>query len=117
MQGRSEADLRVHAAVAGQVDGPEDVLLDIDGNIYCGSRDGYLFRIAAPGHSKAEVLAKMAEGQSNKAIGLDLEISPRTVEIHRANMLSKLAATCTTDALRMYYEDALLIGEAAIPDG
>ena len=49
--------------------------------------------------------------------GLDLEISPRTVEIHRANMLSKLAATCTTDALRMYYEDALLIGEAAIPDG
>lgn len=44
--------------VAGQVDGPEDVLLGSDGTIYCGSRDGYLFRIAGPEHAKAEVLAK-----------------------------------------------------------
>lgn len=44
---------------AGQVDGPEDVLLDAAGNIYCGSRDGYLFRIAAPEHAKAEIVAKI----------------------------------------------------------
>ncbi len=66
---------------------------------------------------EAEVLAMMADGQSNKAIGLDLGISPRTVEIHRANMLSKLSASCTTDALRMFFENALLIGEASVPGG
>lgn len=62
---------------------------------------------------EAEVLAKMARGQSNKAIGIDLGISPRTVEIHRANMLAKLGANSTTEALRMYYEHDLLNGEAA----
>ncbi|WP_370177903.1 response regulator transcription factor [Alteriqipengyuania sp.] len=94
--------------------------LDRGGTPYAAARrraSAARMRLKTLSPREAEVLAKMAEGQSNKAIGLDLGISPRTVEIHRANMLSKLAATCTTDALRMYYEDALLIGEAAIPDG
>jgi len=66
---------------------------------------------------EAEVLHSMARGRSNKAIGLDLGISPRTVEIHRANMLSKMGAHSSTEALRDYYEDALLNGEAASPTG
>lgn len=64
---------------------------------------------------EAEVLACMAEGRSNKTIGIDLGISPRTVEIHRANMLSKLGAHSSTEALRMFIEHALLNGEAANP--
>ena len=64
---------------------------------------------------EAQVLACMAEGRSNKTIGLDLGISPRTVEIHRANMLSKLGANSSAEALRMYLEDALLNGESATP--
>ncbi len=63
-------------------------------------------RILSPRES--EVLEHMAAGRSNKTIGMDLGISPRTVEIHRANMLSKLGANSSTEALRMYYEDALL---------
>ncbi|MBP0439482.1 ABC transporter permease [Tianweitania sediminis] len=59
----------------GQVDGPEDVLLDKDGNIYCGSRDGYLFRIAAPGHEKAEVLAKLG----GRPLGLAFDRQNRIV--------------------------------------
>ena len=64
---------------------------------------------------EAEVLDRMATGRSNKAIGIELGISPRTVEIHRANMLSKLRANTSTEALRMFFEDALLNGKAAAP--
>jgi ribose transport system permease protein len=59
----------------GQVDGPEDVLLDAAGNIFCGSRDGYLFRIAAPGHARAEVLAKIG----GRPLGLAFDREGRIV--------------------------------------
>ncbi|MCJ2185491.1 response regulator transcription factor [Novosphingobium beihaiensis] len=48
-----------------------------------------------------EVLQYMSEGMSNKIIGMKLGISPRTVEIHRANMISKLETDSTNEALRL----------------
>ncbi len=39
----------------GQVDGPEDVILDAEGNLYCGSRDGDIIRFLAPDHKVREV--------------------------------------------------------------
>ncbi len=60
---------------AGQVDGPEDVLLDAAGNIYCGTRDGYLYRIAAPDHAEAQVLAKIG----GRPLGLALDREGRIV--------------------------------------
>ena len=57
---------------------------------------------------EAEVLDAMADGLSNKEIGAALGISPRTVEIHRASLLSKLDARSSAQALRMFHEDALL---------
>ena len=39
----------------GEVDGPEDVILDSDGNLYCGSRDGDIIRFLAPDHTRREV--------------------------------------------------------------
>ena len=55
-----------------------------------------------------EVLAGVADGLSNRRIGERLEISPRTVEIHRANMLNKMGANHTSEAIRIAIEADLV---------
>jgi len=55
-----------------------------------------------------EVLSGVAEGLSNRMIGEKLSISPRTVEIHRANMLTKMGAHHTSEAIRIAIEAALV---------
>ena len=40
-----------------QVDGPEDVVFDRSGNLYCGDRLGNIMRLDGPSHSKARVFA------------------------------------------------------------
>ncbi|MCJ2183255.1 LuxR C-terminal-related transcriptional regulator [Novosphingobium sp. 1949] len=55
-----------------------------------------------------EVLGGVASGLSNRLIGEKLSISPRTVEIHRANMLNKLGANHTSDAIRIAIEAAMV---------
>lgn len=41
----------------GEIEGPEDVILDEAGNLYCGSRHGDIIRFFAPDHKKWEVYA------------------------------------------------------------
>jgi len=48
-----------------------------------------------------EVLEALVNGCSSKKIGKLLNISPRTVEIHRSNMLTKLNAVSSPDAVRI----------------
>ena len=55
-----------------------------------------------------EVLCGVADGLSNRLIGARLEISPRTVEIHRANMLTKMGASHTSEAIRIAVEAAMV---------
>ncbi len=55
-----------------------------------------------------EVLAGVADGLSNRLIGERLAISPRTVEIHRANMLNKMGAHHTSEAIRIAIEASLV---------
>jgi two-component system, LuxR family, response regulator FixJ len=50
-----------------------------------------------------DVLNGLVEGQSNKVIAYDLGISPRTVEIHRANLMSKLGVHSLSDALKIAF--------------
>ena len=50
----------------------------------------------------------MAIGLSNRLIGEQLDISPRTVEIHRANMLTKIGAQHTSEAIRIAIEASLV---------
>jgi FixJ family two-component response regulator len=55
-----------------------------------------------------EVLEGVADGLSNRLIGERLAISPRTVEIHRANMLTKMGANHTSEAIRIAIEASLV---------
>lgn len=50
-----------------------------------------------------EVLDGLAQGLPNKTIAYDLGISPRTVEIHRANLMSKLGVRSLSEALRLAF--------------
>ncbi|WP_421837140.1 response regulator transcription factor [Novosphingobium sp.] len=61
-------------------------------------------RISRLSMREREVLDRLAEGCSNKAIARDLEISPRTVEIHRMKMMGKLGARHAAEAVRLRIE-------------
>ena len=51
-----------------------------------------------------EVLVSVANGMSSQKIADQLQISPRTVEIHRSNMLNKMGANNTSEAIRLAVE-------------
>ena len=67
-------------------------------------------RIASLSAREREVLHWLAEGSSNKTIARVLDISPRTVEIHRANMMAKLGARHAAEAVRLRIESDMTIG-------
>lgn len=48
-----------------------------------------------------QVLNLVVAGLPNKAIGYNLAISPRTVEVHRANIMSKMQARSLPELVRM----------------
>lgn len=48
-----------------------------------------------------EVLKGVVAGLPNKTIGYDLDISPRTVEVHRGNVMSKMGAKNLPELVRM----------------
>ncbi len=50
-----------------------------------------------------EVLLGLVDGNTNKAIAEQLEISPRTVEIHRANVMEKMEASSLSTVLRIAF--------------
>lgn len=54
-----------------------------------------------------EVLEGLAQGLPNKTIAYDLGISARTVEVHRANVMTKLGARSLSDALRIAFAAGL----------
>lgn len=51
-----------------------------------------------------EVLDLMTQGKQNKAIAQDLDVSPRTIEIHRARVLEKMNAQSVAELVRMVME-------------
>jgi FixJ family two-component response regulator len=55
-----------------------------------------------------EVMALVVDGKANKVIAIDLGLSERTVEIHRANVMEKMAARSVAHLVKM---DLTLHGE------
>lgn len=49
-----------------------------------------------------EVLELVADGLSSKEIARQLDLSPRTIEVHRANLFSKLGVDSLADLIRFY---------------
>ena len=67
------------------------------------SQEDARVRIAALTPREQDVLRGLVRGHPNKTIGYDLGISPRTVEVHRANLMSKLRVRSLSDALRIAF--------------
>jgi two-component system response regulator FixJ len=60
-------------------------------------------RLQALTARERDVLNGLAQGLPNKTIAYDLGISPRTVEIHRANLMTKLGVRSLSEALRIAF--------------
>ncbi len=63
-------------------------------------------RLAGLSNRERDVLGGLVAGRANKQIAFDLGISPRTVEIYRANLMNKMKAGSLSDLVRM----ALFVG-------
>lgn len=64
-------------------------------------------RLQALTPRERDVLEGLVRGHPNKTIAYDLDISPRTVEIHRANLMSKLNVASLSEALRIAFAAGL----------
>lgn len=61
-------------------------------------------RLARLSRRERQVMERVALGESNKAIGAELGISPRTVEVHRSSGLGKIGARNSFEATRIWVE-------------
>lgn len=58
-------------------------------------------RVALLTPRESEVFERVAAGQANKVVAIDLGISERTVEIHRSQVMQKTQARSLADLVRM----------------
>jgi len=117
MTGHGDVGVAVQAMKAGAVDFIEK---PFERAVLLGAIEAGFARIdhaerrhARSGEAKArlktltprerDVLRGLANGHPNKAIAYDLGISPRTVEIHRANLMSKLEVASLSAVLRIAF--------------
>ena len=64
-------------------------------------RNEVLERIGSLSAREREVVDGLVAGKANKVIAFDLDISPRTVEVYRANAMMKMQAKTLSDLVRM----------------
>ncbi|GGB40444.1 transcriptional regulatory protein FixJ [Sphingomonas metalli] len=73
-----------------------------------------LERIARLSPREREVLLGMVEGLPNKVIAHRLDLSPRTVEAHRATMMEKLGVTNLADVVKCAFVAGLIDPAGAV---
>ena len=59
-------------------------------------------RIATLTPREREVMDMVVDGRANKVIAIDLGLSERTVEIHRANVMDKMKAQSVAHLVKMH---------------
>jgi two-component system response regulator FixJ len=72
-------------------------------------------RLAGLSNRERDVLEGLVRGHANKQIAYDLGISPRTIEIYRANLMTKMQAASLSDLVRMALVAGILASEAERP--
>jgi two-component system response regulator FixJ len=121
MTGHGDVSIAVEAMKAGAVDFIEKpfekaqllAALDVafarlfDRDAAQASQEAAKVRIAVLTPRERDVLCGLVRGHPNKTIAYDLGISPRTVEVHRANLMTKLRVHSLSDALRIAFAAGL----------
>jgi two-component system, LuxR family, response regulator FixJ len=114
LTGHADVALAVEAMKGGAVDFiekpfPDEVLLAAirsalarhQNSNPAGDVDQIRARIASLTPREREVLDGLLAGHPNKTIAYDLGLSPRTVEVHRANVMTKMTASSLSELVRM----------------
>jgi two-component system response regulator FixJ len=65
-------------------------------------------RIATLTQRESQVLQGLIHGKSNKTIARDYDISPRTVEVYRANVMMKMQASNLSELIRLAVRAGML---------
>ena len=113
--GHADVPLAIQAMKAGVADFLEkpfgdDAILDAvrsalarrtDVNLAKDERDRFITLLDTLSQREREVLDGLVEGRANKVIAFDLGISARTVEVYRANVMTKMKAGSLSELVRM----------------
>lgn len=113
--GHGDVPLAVEAMKAGVVDfiekpfEDEAIITAVRSALQrCGGDDGansertaILERLKILSPRERQVLQGLIAGKPNKVVAYELEISPRTVEVYRANLMAKMQAASLSELVRM----------------
>jgi two-component system response regulator FixJ len=113
--GHGDVALAVHAMKAGAVDfiekpySEQELMRAVDTALvklqdareHEAAASSAMARLALLTPRERDVLRLLVEGRPNKVIAHQLGISPRTVEIHRANVMDKLECRSLAEAVRI----------------
>ncbi|MES2988809.1 MAG: response regulator [Pseudomonadota bacterium] len=117
LTGQGNVGLAVQAMKAGALDFVEKpydarTLMDVVAHAFAKLEQGSEVearvqnakaKIALLSPRETDTLKGLIEGRSNKIIAYELDISPRTVEIYRANLMEKLEVRSLSEALRIAF--------------
>ncbi len=86
----------VHRALAQAATPPASAAASAEGD-----REDLARRIATLSPREREVMALVADGLPNKTVATRLDLSTRTVEVHRAKVMEKMGARSLAELVRM----------------
>lgn len=111
--GHGDVPLAVEAMKAGAIDFIEKpfdeeailhavrMALEQSGDRESGAGPAVAAKLASLSERERQVLEGLVAGHPNKTIAYDLGISPRTVEVYRANLMTKMQAKSLSELIRM----------------